>query len=58
MRALAVGSRRRWVTLGVMAACALMGLCGAGLAHGVEARPNVLWFVVDDMSPDLACYGG
>jgi arylsulfatase A-like enzyme len=53
-----VGSRRRWLTLVVMTACALMGLCGAGLAHGAEARPNVLWFVVDDMSPDLSCYGG
>ena len=53
-----MGSRRRWLTLGVMAACALRGLCGAGLAHGAEARPNVLWFVVDDMSPDLSCYGG
>ena len=53
-----MGSRRRWLTLVVMTACALMGFCGAGLAHGVEARPNVLWFVVDDMSPDLSCYGG
>jgi arylsulfatase A-like enzyme len=53
-----VENRCRWLTLVVMAACALMGLCGAGLAHGAEARPNVLWFVVDDMSPDLSCYGG
>ena len=52
-----MGSRRRWLTLIVMAAETLMGLCGAGLAHGAAARPNVLWFVVDDMSPDLSCYG-
>ena len=51
-------NRCRWLTLVVMTACALMGLCGAGLAHSAEARPNVLWFVVDDMSPDLSCYGG
>ncbi len=51
-------NRCRWLTLVVMAACALRGLCSAGLAHSAEARPNVLWFVVDDMSPDLSCYGG
>lgn len=22
-----------------------------------EERPNVLWFVVDDMSPNFSCYG-
>lgn len=26
-------------------------------ARGEEARPNVLWIVVDDMSPNFACYG-
>jgi arylsulfatase A-like enzyme len=51
-------NRRRWLTLVVMAAGMLMGLRGAGLAHAAAARPNVLWFVVDDMSPDLSCYGG
>jgi len=25
---------------------------------GPDARPNVLWFVVDDMSADFSCYGG
>jgi arylsulfatase A-like enzyme len=26
-------------------------------AAGVSNRPNVLWFVVDDMSPNFTCYG-
>lgn len=26
-------------------------------ASGGEPRPNILWFVVDDMSPDFSCYG-
>lgn len=31
-------------------------LIAATAAHAA-ARPNVLWFVVDDMSPNLSCYG-
>ncbi len=27
-----------------------------GSAHAAE-RPNVLWFIVDDMSPNFGCYG-
>ena len=26
------------------------------LAHGGE-RPNILWIVIDDMSPNFSCYG-
>jgi arylsulfatase A-like enzyme len=30
----------------------------AGLARAADAgRPNVLWFIVDDMSANLSCYG-
>jgi arylsulfatase A-like enzyme len=25
---------------------------------GNDGRPNMLWFVVDDMSADFSCYGG
>ncbi len=36
-------------------------LCGPAIpaqeAEGVDQRPNILWFVVDDMSPNLSCYG-
>jgi len=34
-------------------------LAGAGLLSAASAgdRPNVLWFVVDDMSPNFSCYG-
>ncbi len=31
--------------------------CLGGLSDAVEPRPNVLWFVVDDMSADFSCYG-
>ena len=30
-------------------------LAGTSLAHA--NRPNVLWFVVDDMSANFSCYG-
>jgi arylsulfatase A-like enzyme len=37
-----------------------VGLCllsGIGMLLAAESRPNILWFVVDDMSPNFACYG-
>ncbi len=49
---------RRWLTLAVIAAWMLVGRGVEGMADGAAARPNVLWFVVDDMSPDFSCYGG
>jgi arylsulfatase A-like enzyme len=33
----------------------LLSLCCAGLAHA--ARPNVLFIAVDDLRPELGCYG-
>lgn len=32
-------------------------LLAAALAHAQSAIPNILWFVVDDMSPNFGCYG-
>jgi arylsulfatase A-like enzyme len=29
----------------------------ASLVHAADTRPNILWFVADDMSPNLSCYG-
>jgi arylsulfatase A-like enzyme len=41
--------------------CALALVCGAllnGLPPALAApRPNILWFVVDDMSANFSCYG-
>lgn len=54
----AMNARRQWLTLVVIAAVALLGPGTQSVADGAGARPNVLWFVVDDMSPDLSCYGG
>lgn len=49
---------RSWPALVVMTVWVLVGQ-GSGAAVGaVAARPNVLWFVVDDMSADFSCYGG
>jgi len=31
--------------------------CGAVQAAPAQGRPNILWFVVDDMSPNFSCYG-
>ncbi len=39
----------------------LILFCCLGFLTGAQAvetvRPNVLWFIVDDMSPDFSCYG-
>ena len=50
-------NRRRWLVL-VVIAWMLVGPGPEGVADGAAARPNVLWFVVDDMSADFSCYGG
>lgn len=35
----------------------LLGATHAGAAQMGPVRPNILWFVVDDMSPNFSCYG-
>lgn len=32
-------------------------LCGTLLSDAADQRPNILWFVVDDMSANFSCYG-
>ncbi len=32
-------------------------LCTVSCAVAAETRPNILWFVVDDMSANFSCYG-
>ena len=40
---------------GLLVFC-LFGLIGQSIAIAVD-RPNILWITVEDMSPDLGCYG-
>ena len=35
----------------------LLGLAGRAFAAAPDARPNILWIVADDISPNLSCYG-
>lgn len=42
----------RILALGVLACLALLVS-----ARAADQRPNILWFVVDDMSANLSCYG-
>jgi len=40
------------------AAAIAVALCSAtGLAAEKSGRPNILWIIAEDMSPDLGCYG-
>lgn len=32
-------------------------LDGAGYAAGKSQKPNILWIIAEDLSPDLGCYG-
>ena len=42
----------------VLLACAVVSLGFAGTAAAAAAkRPNILWLIGEDFSPDLACYG-
>ncbi len=36
---------------------AILPILCAAAASAAPLRPNILWFVVDDMSPDFSCYG-
>ena len=36
---------------------ALLALASFHPLVAAEARPNVLWFIVDDMSANFSCYG-
>ncbi|WP_438269965.1 sulfatase family protein [Paludisphaera mucosa] len=42
---------RTWIAAGLAAVSTAVAACAD------EARPNVLWIVVDDMSPNFGCYG-
>jgi arylsulfatase A-like enzyme len=44
---------RGWLLAGLAGLLMVMGQTNIALAQ----RPNVLWFVVDDMSPNFSCYG-
>ena len=48
---------RRFVTYAALVAVAAMGgFPGPALSADIQ-RPNILWFVVDDMSAHFSCYG-
>ncbi len=37
--------------------CVVVLLASVGLVHAESSRPNVLFIAVDDLRPELACYG-
>lgn len=43
---------KRRITLSLLALA-----CLAASAFAADSRPNVLWFIVDDMSANFSCYG-
>ena len=45
-----------YVTAAAALALSLL-VCQTPATAEEKARPNVLWFVVDDMSAHLSCYG-
>ena len=47
-----------WLAALVLATAWVRGVAPIGAAEPPVSRPNVLWFVVDDMSADFGCYGG
>ena len=53
----ATGMRRPWLAMVAVAVWALAGHGIGAAAEDVAPRPNILWFVVDDMSADFSCYG-
>ncbi len=38
-------------------ACVALTAIGSPFCQADQTRPNILWFVVDDMSANLSCYG-
>jgi arylsulfatase A-like enzyme len=38
-------------------AFSLIAVLSSGIAAAPDARPNILWIVADDISPNLSCYG-
>ena len=38
-------------------AALLLGSCAATPGAGEPSRPNILWIIVEDASPNLSCYG-
>jgi len=46
-------------TRGVSGVLVLLGamMIAPGPAFGADARPNILWIVVEDASPHVGCYG-
>jgi N-sulfoglucosamine sulfohydrolase len=50
-------SRREFLIQGTSAAAAGLTLSGYGCGRDAATRPNVLWLIAEDLSPDLGCYG-
>lgn len=49
-------SFRKWVLAAVAVLWSVV-FCSVVLAAPATVRPNILWFVVDDMSANFSCYG-
>ena len=49
----------RYILMSGLTACLVLVLSSAVAAEAVgkSSRPNILWFVVDDMSANFSCYG-
>ena len=45
------------IAAAAMLGCAIQSVAAPQPGEGTRDRPNILWFVVDDMSANLSCYG-
>jgi arylsulfatase A-like enzyme len=45
----------RWLSVTTLAAVAALGMLAASAA--AAERPNIVWIIVEDMSPHFGCYG-